>query len=77
MFFGAIAVGVTIRYFVPEESIIGAVIGAVLCPATYLLYQFIVVVFGYYYADNPDFFWWMLGGSVLAGAYFGYGGNND
>lgn len=73
---GAASVAGTIHCFVPQNSVIGAIIGAILCPATYLMYQFIMAMYGYYYeADNT--FWWMLGGSVIIGAYFGYNKSND
>lgn len=68
---GAVLVAGTIHLFVPKETIIGAIIGAILCPVTYLLYQFIMAIFGYYYEDRTNF-WWMLGGSVILGAYLGY-----
>lgn len=74
---GAAVVSVTIHQFVPQNSKIGAVIGAVLCPATYFLYQFIMAVFGWYYEDGGNKFWWMLIGSVVLGAWMGYNDGNE
>lgn len=71
---GVAVIAGTIHFCVPENSIIGAIIGAILCPATYLIYQFIMALYGYYYEDNYTF-WLMLVGSFIAGAWFGY--NND
>ena len=45
---GAILVGAVIRLFVPARSIVGAIIGAILCPATYFLYQVFIAIFRYY-----------------------------
>lgn len=73
---GAILVAGTIHFFVPKETIIGAIIGGILCPVTYLMYQFIMTVFGYYYEDSTNF-WWMLGGSVILGGYLGYNKENN
>lgn len=36
---GAIIVGCVITNFVPHKSIGGALIGMILCPATYFIYQ--------------------------------------
>lgn len=72
---GAIAVAGTIHCFVPQKTIAGAVIGAILCPATYLIYQFIMAIYGYYYEDGDSMFWFMLIGSAILGAWWGY--NSD
>lgn len=74
---GAVIVSVTIHHFVPQNSKIGAVIGAILCPATYFLYQFIMAIFGYYYEDGGNTFWWMLIGSVVLGAWMGYNDGSE
>ena len=74
---GAVIVSVTIHHFVPQNSKIGAVIGAILCPATYFLYQFIMAIFGYYYEDGGNTFWCMLIGSVVLGAWMGYNDGSE
>ena len=74
---GAVIVSVTIHHFVPQNSKIGAVIGAILCPATYFLYQFIMAIFGYFYVDGGNTFWWMLIGSVVLGAWMGYNDGSE
>ena len=72
---GAVLVGVVIHNFVPNKSIAGAILGAILCPATYILYQVFMAMFGYSYEENDNYFWWMLAGSFIYGAYIGY--NNE
>ena len=74
---GAAAVAVTIHCFVPQNSIAGAVIGAVLCPTAYLIYQFIMAIYGYYYEEGDSMFWIMLIGSAILGAWMGYNNEND
>jgi len=74
---GAVLIGMVIRNFVPSESIGGAVLGAILCPATYFLYQSFMAIFGYAYESNDNIFWWVLAGSFIYGAYMGYNGSND
>ena len=74
---GAVLVGVVIHNFVPNKSIGGAILGAILCPATYFLYQVFMAMFGYYYEGNDNTFWWMLAGSFIYGAYMGYNNDND
>lgn len=74
---GAVLVGVVIHNFVPNKSIAGAILGAILCPATYFLYQVFMAMFGYYYEGGDDTFWWMLAGSFVYGAYMGYNNGND
>lgn len=70
---GAIIVVSVIRSFVPEHSVGGAVIGAILTPTAYLIYQFIMASYGYVYAENGDTtFWFMLIGSIIAGAWITY-----
>lgn len=77
LIFGAILVGLAVRNFVPAHTIGGAVIGAVLCPLTYFLYQMFMAMFGYYYADGDTTFWFLLIGSVIYGAYIGYHKDDD
>lgn len=73
LIFGAIMVGAAIRAFVPSHSAGGAVIGAILCPATYFIYQLIINLCGYCYSDDDGTtFWWMLGLSAIVGLYLGY-----
>lgn len=74
---GAILVGAVIRLFVPARSIGGAIIGAILCPATYVLYQVFIAIFGYYNEGGDSTFWLMMAGGLLYGAYMGYNNNND
>lgn len=74
---GAVIVSVTIHHFVPQNSKIGAVTGAVLCPVTYFLYQFIMAMFGYYYEDGGNTFGWMLIGSVVFVAWMGYNDGSE
>lgn len=74
---GALAVAGTIHCFVPQNSKIGAIIGAILCPTAYLIYQFIMAIYGYYYEDGDSYFWFMLIGSVILGAWMGYNNEND
>ena len=76
--FGATIVGVAIRNFVSHKSIFGAVIGIILCPATYFLYQIIMASHGYCYEKDGDItFWFVLCISVLAGGYLGYNKESD
>ena len=73
---GAVIVASVIRHFVPRQSIGGAIIGAVLTPATYFIYQGIMAFNGYYYEKDGDILFWIyLIGSVFLGGYAGY--NND
>lgn len=74
---GAVLVGVVIHNFVPNRSIAGAILGAILCPATYFLYQVFMAMFGYYYEGGDNTFWLMLAGSFVYGAYMGYNNEND
>ena len=70
---GAAAVGFVIARHLPHKTVWGAVIGAVLCPATYLLYQLFLAMFGYYYAEDGDLiFWAMLVAMIILGAHLGY-----
>lgn len=74
---GAVLVGVVIHKFVPSKSIGGAILGAILCPTTYFLYQVFMAMFGYYYEGGDNTFWFMLVGSFIYGAYMGYNNDND
>jgi hypothetical protein len=74
---GAVLVGIVIHKFVPNKSIGGAILGAILCPATYFMYQIFMAMFGYYYEDGDSTFWLMLAGSFVYGAYMGYNNDND
>lgn len=75
---GAILVGVAVKNFVPAHSIGGALIGAILCPLTYFLYQLIMAMFGYYYEkDGDSTFWFLLIGSAFCGAYICYSKSDD
>lgn len=75
---GAVLVGYAIKQFVPEHSIGGAIIGAILCPLTYFLYQSFMAIFGYYYEEDGEFtFWMLLIGSAIYGAYICYSKTDD
>lgn len=75
---GAALVGGAIRSFVPSHSVGGAILGGILCPATYFIYQFIMAIFGYSYeGDGESTFWWMLGISAVVGLYLGYHKDDD
>ena len=75
---GAIIVGCVITNFVPHKSIGGALIGMILCPATYFIYQMIMAFNGYEYEkDGESTFWLLLIGSALWGAYMGYNKEGD
>lgn len=75
---GAIIVGCVITNFVPHKSIGGALIGMILCPATYFIYQMIMAFNGYEYEkDGESTFWLLLIGSALWGAYMGYNKKSD
>lgn len=75
---GGALVGFVIKRFVPAHSIGGAVIGAVLCPITYFLYQFIMAIFDYYYEKDGDVqFWVLLIASAIFGAYICYSKSDD
>lgn len=74
---GGVFIGLVIRNFVPKKSIAGAIIGAILCPATYLLYQVIIAMYGYYLEGDENTIWFMLGGGLIYGAYMGYNNDND
>ena len=71
-------VGFAVKNFVPEHSIGGAIIGAIICPLTYFLYQFIMAVYGYTYEeDGESTFWILLIGSAIYGAYICYSKSDD
>lgn len=73
---GGVIVGLVITRFVPHRSIGGALIGLVLCPATYLIYQIIMFFYGYEYEENGDStFWITLIGSALFGTWVGFNEN--
>jgi hypothetical protein len=75
---GAAIVAAVIGKFVPRKSIGGAIIGAILTPATYFIYQTIMAVYGYSYENAGDnWFWFLLIGSAVFGAYMGYNNNDD
>ena len=70
---GGAIVGAVIANFVPHKSLGGAFIGAILCPATYFIYQVIMALNGYEYEKNGDLtFFLLLIGSAIYGAYMGY-----
>lgn len=71
--FGIAIVGIAIKFFVPSHTVGGALIGAILCPLTYILYQVIMGCWGYYYAEDGEFtFWFMLIGSAILGGWMCY-----
>jgi hypothetical protein len=73
---GAVIVASVIKHFVPRKAIGGAIIGAILTPATYFIYQTMMAFNGYYYEKDGDtWFWFLLIGSVILGGFMGY--NND
>jgi MFS family permease len=75
---GAVIVATVIGRFVPRKSIGGAIIGAILTPATYFIYQSIMAFYGYSYEKDGDtWFWFLLIGSAVFGAYMGYNNNDD
>ncbi len=70
---GASVVAFAIKLYVPHQSGGGALIGAILCPSTYLIYQFIIALFGYSYeSDGTATFWIILIISIFVGAWMGY-----
>lgn len=70
---GGLIVSSVIIYFVPHNSWGGALIGLILCPATYLLYQVILTKNGYGYNENGGITTFLLFvGSIAFGAYMGY-----
>jgi len=70
---GAWVVAFAIKLYVPHQSGGGALIGAILCPLTYVIYQFIMALFGYSYAsDGTTTFWITLLVSIVVGAWLGY-----
>ena len=75
---GAVIVAAVIKHFVPRQSIGGAIIGAILTPATYFIYQAIMAMNGYAYEkDGESWFWFLLIGSVVLGAFMGYNNDDD
>lgn len=75
---GAVIVAAVIKHYVPRQSIGGAIIGAILTPATYFIYQIIMAMYGYSYEkDGNTWFWILLIGSVVLGAYMGYNNDDD
>ena len=75
---GGVLVGFAVKNFVPEHSVGGAIIGAIICPLTYFLYQFIMAVYGYTYEeDGESTFWILLIGSAIYGAYICYSKSDD
>lgn len=70
---GGAIVGAVITKYVPHRSFGGALIGAILCPATYFIYQVIMTVNGYEYEKDGDItFFLLLVGSAIYGAIMGY-----
>lgn len=70
---GASVVAFAIKLFVPHQSGGGALIGGILCPSTYLIYQFILSLFGCSYSsDGTATFWIILIISIFVGAWMGY-----
>lgn len=68
---------VVILKFIPGGTASSAFIGAILSVGTYLLYYAIMLLFGYQYAEDADSkFWIMTIGSIIAGAWMGYKGDN-
>ncbi|MGN1236847.1 MAG: hypothetical protein ACI4TS_05325, partial [Bacteroidaceae bacterium] len=65
---GCSIVGVVIRQFVSAHSVGGAIIGGILCPLTYFIYQAILAMFDYYYEKDGEFHFWFL---LIACAIFG------
>lgn len=74
---GATLVGAAIHSFVPKNSPIGGLLGGILCPATYFIYQEIMAFNGYAYEDEGYTFWWMLGGSFIIGLFLGSNRENN
>lgn len=74
---GVAIVGAVIHQYIPKKSSVGAVIGAVLCPATYLMYNLIMESNDYYYEDGDFMFWILLIGSVIYGACMGYNSDDE
>ena len=70
---GASVVAFAIKLYVPHQSVGGALIGAILCPLTYVIYQYIMSLFGYSYeSDGAATFGIILIVSVVVGAWLGY-----
>lgn len=75
---GAGFVGIAIRAFVPHQSGGGALIGLILCPATYFIYQVILAFNGYAYEkDGESTFWILLFISAVVGVYLGFNNYSD
>lgn len=74
---GVSLVGLPIKSLVPNCSMVGAIMGFILCPLTYFLYQIILSSQGYYYeGDGESTFWFILISSAINGAYLGYNKEN-
>ena len=74
---GAVIVSSVIKHFVPGRSVAGAIIGAIFTPLAYLIYQFVMLIYGYSYEDGSSWFWILLIGSVALGAYMGYNNSDN
>lgn len=70
VFIGLGIVGGAIRHFISKPSISAAFIGLILCPLCYLLYNFIMSMFGYSYEEGSSF-WFLLIGSAVYGGFMG------
>ncbi|MDO4191125.1 MAG: hypothetical protein Q4D14_05520, partial [Bacteroidales bacterium] len=76
LIFAAYLIGAAVKNFVPENSVGGAIISAILCPLTYLIYLIIVGSFGYY-SEDSSWTWVILVASIIFGAYVGYHKDSD
>lgn len=78
LIFGGLIVSYVLRHFLPKESIAGAIIGAILTPVAYIIYQVYMNKQGYSYgADSEVRFWFILLLSIAMGAGLGYNKDNE
>lgn len=73
---GAILVRI-IHNFLPTKSIGGAIIVAILCSATFFMYQIFDPMIGLFYEDGGSTSWWFLVVAFVYGAYAYMRYNND
>ncbi len=71
-----LAVGYVISRFVPNESGMGFITGAISCGVMYFLFSMICLSYGYWYEDGNYMFWICLIGSIIYGGYMGYKGKS-
>lgn len=71
-----VLVGYVISRFVPNQSGMGFITGALSCGLMYFLHSMICLFAGYWYEDGSYMFWVCLVGSIIYGGVMGYKGKS-